>query len=399
MSAHGCESAAANASASVVVPSAAACCLTAMTCSAAPGSVRRPLASASLMMTPHPDAFASARAVAGRRLEQVPRGLHHLEQVFAVHLHGERATDRRPPVRGPLTVRPIARPPARRRSELVKHRGILEHAALQRRRVNLVQPEAIAEQRAAFDDLPLERVDRQVLDLLRRRVDTPRPDVGVAPLGSDRDGVAGQAARRRASCPGTLRPSRTSARRPRTESRRRTPRRASRGMRRSKAATDAIGAEVPRAFEVDVRGPAQRRQPQPDAADRSARSIPARAAANDRRVTKASADGDSSPSSVGMNSETVGWMCIARCSTGYGAFAYITSRTQWITSSPPVPSIAAPRISCVFASTTIFIKPLVSPFSTARPTRLIGRLPTSTEWPLRLASDSVRPARPSGGSM
>ena len=29
---------------------------------------------------------------------------------------------------------------------------------------------------------------------------------------------------------------------------------------------------------------------------------------------------------VGTSSETVGWMCIARCITVYGAFAYIKSR-------------------------------------------------------------------------
>ena len=49
---------------------------------------------------------------------------------------------------------------------------------------------------------------------------------------------------------------------------------------------------------------------------------------------------------------------------------------EWMTSSPPVPRIAAPRIASVSASTTIFMSPCVSPFSTARPTRVIGRLAT-----------------------
>src|SRR5262249_39377333 len=31
---------------------------------------------------------------------------------------------------------------------------------------------------------------------------------------------------------------------------------------------------------------------------------------------------------VGMNSETVGWMCTARCRTVYGALAYMISRMQ-----------------------------------------------------------------------
>src|SRR5262245_51680269 len=38
--------------------------------------------------------------------------------------------------------------------------------------------------------------------------------------------------------------------------------------------------------------------------------------------------GARSSSMVGMNSETVGWMCIARCKTVDGAFAYMTSRIQ-----------------------------------------------------------------------
>jgi hypothetical protein len=68
-----------------------------------------------------------------------------------------------------------------------------------------------------------------------------------------------------------------------------------------------------------------------------------------------------------------------------------------MTSSPPVPRMAAPSISSVFASTTIFMKPWVSPFSTARSTLVMGRLPTSALRPVLRTSASVRPARPSGG--
>src|SRR5437762_14235672 len=57
------------------------------------------------------------------------------------------------------------------------------------------------------------------------------------------------------------------------------------------------------------------------------------------------------------------------------------SMTPWIASSPPVPRIAAPRIFRVSASTTIFINPCVSPFSIARPTRLIGRCAPSSGRP------------------
>jgi len=40
-----------------------------------------------------------------------------------------------------------------------------------------------------------------------------------------------------------------------------------------------------------------------------------------------------------------------------------------------------------------------SPFSTARPTRVIGRFPISVFRPERRISASVIPARPNGGSM
>jgi len=53
----------------------------------------------------------------------------------------------------------------------------------------------------------------------------------------------------------------------------------------------------------------------------------------------------------------------------------------------------------VSASTTIFMKPCVSPFSMARATRVIGRLPTRILRPVRRASSSVMPTRPSGGSI
>ena len=51
------------------------------------------------------------------------------------------------------------------------------------------------------------------------------------------------------------------------------------------------------------------------------------------------------------------------------------------------------------ASTTTFIKPCVSPFSTALPTLVIGRLPSSARRPDERTWSTVIPARPSGGSM
>jgi len=64
----------------------------------------------------------------------------------------------------------------------------------------------------------------------------------------------------------------------------------------------------------------------------------------------------------GYQSETVGCIWTARCMTVYVALAYIKSRMQWITSSPPVPRIEAPRINLVSASTRTFIKPAFHPF-------------------------------------
>ena len=46
-----------------------------------------------------------------------------------------------------------------------------------------------------------------------------------------------------------------------------------------------------------------------------------------------------------------------------------------------------------------FMKPSVSPFSLARPTRVIVRVPISSLRPALRASVSVMPARPCGGSM
>ena len=57
--------------------------------------------------------------------------------------------------------------------------------------------------------------------------------------------------------------------------------------------------------------------------------------------------GPSSASIVGTNSDTVGWICTARCKVVYGALAYIMSRTPWIASSPPTPRVAAPKIASV----------------------------------------------------
>src|SRR5262249_2704732 len=89
-------------------------------------------------------------------------------------------------------------------------------------------------------------------------------------------------------------------------------------------------------------------------ARRAVRVAPTVALRADRRQASR---GFRSHSIVGMSSETVGWMCTARRIVVHGAFAYMTSRIECTTSSPPGPRIAAPRISPLPASTTIFMKP------------------------------------------
>lgn len=45
-------------------------------------------------------------------------------------------------------------------------------------------------------------------------------------------------------------------------------------------------------------------------------------------VFQTDSSGFNSPKIVGMSSDTVGWICIARWSTVYGDFEYMTSRMQ-----------------------------------------------------------------------
>ena len=78
--------------------------------------------------------------------------------------------------------------------ELVAHRGVVEHAALERGRVDLVEREVLAEQRARLAELAAQRRDREVLDLVLVDVDAPVRGVGVAPLRADGHVAAREAA-------------------------------------------------------------------------------------------------------------------------------------------------------------------------------------------------------------
>ena len=106
-----------------------------------------------------------------------------------------------------------------------------------------------------------------------------------------------------------------------------------------------------------------------------------------------------SESTVGISSDTVGWIGTAHCSTGYGAPAFIMSSTPWMASSPPVPRIAAPRILLGLG--------VDDDLHEALRLALLDRAADAGHRPLAdqqrpaaaRACVSVMPTRPSGGSM
>ena len=61
---------------------------------------------------------------------------------------------------GPVAVNPIEDALIAQARELVAHGGVVEHAALERRRVDLVEREVIAEQGAGLAELAAQRGDR-----------------------------------------------------------------------------------------------------------------------------------------------------------------------------------------------------------------------------------------------
>ena len=108
-----------------------------------------------------------------------------------------------------------------------------------------------------------------------------------------------------------------------------------------------------------------------------------------------------SPSIVGISSETVGWIGTARCERRRRGRRRSSCRARrgW----PRRRRCRGWRrrgSCCVSASTTTFMKPCVSPFSMARPTRRHRPLADEQRpagW--RAPRVSVMPTRPSGGSM
>ncbi len=70
------------------------------------------------------------------------------------------------------------------------------------------------------------------------------------------------------------------------------------------------------------------------------------------------------------------------------------SRIEWMTSSPPTPKMVARGSVRSRHRSTTFMNPCVSPFSTARPTRVMGRLPTNAFRPDLRTSSTVQACPP-----
>ena len=80
--------------------------------------------------------------------------------------------------------------------------------------------------------------------------------------------------------------------------------------------------------------------------------------------------------SVGISSETVGWIgtALQHVRTGYARVHQVEDAVDGLVAAR-AEDRGAKDPPCVAASMTIFMKPCVSSFSMARPTRVIGRRP------------------------
>ena len=143
-STHGWASTAASASASGVVPRSRAAASSGPRCARA---VSRPLATASLTITPSPASWASA----ARRRPSAPAGSRSPARRRSRPTR-ERALDRLGLV-GPGDATGRSRARRAQRGELAEHGGVIEHAAVERGRVDLVELEVAAEVRAGLGEL------------------------------------------------------------------------------------------------------------------------------------------------------------------------------------------------------------------------------------------------------
>src|SRR5207253_5864944 len=112
--------------------------------------------------------------------------LYALKGIDAIGLDGERPPDDRS-LTGTADGEADDEPAFAQPVQLGQHSLVLEYPALQCCRMDLVEVEKIAEQRAALGDLPRKGRQRMVLDLMDFRIELPIADIGVAPLGSHLD--------------------------------------------------------------------------------------------------------------------------------------------------------------------------------------------------------------------
>ena len=70
--------------------------------------------------------------------------------------------------------------------QLAEHFAVLEHAALEGRRVDLVEAEPVAQKRTALGQLVAEMRERVVLYLIHVGADLPVGDIAVTPFGPHR---------------------------------------------------------------------------------------------------------------------------------------------------------------------------------------------------------------------
>ena len=119
--------------------------------------------------------------VAGRGFEHVPGRLHRFEDGPPVDGRLECPADRLG-LAGARGRQPDLHAAVGQLDEAGQHGPILEHAGVERGRVDLEHGEAAAEQRRGFAPLPIERVDGVILDLVDLGVDPPAGGVGVAPF-------------------------------------------------------------------------------------------------------------------------------------------------------------------------------------------------------------------------
>src|SRR5262249_43417764 len=126
-----------------------------------------------------------------RGLEAVERRLDRVEHALAVALRGEceleRAGRRRAAQREADRAVGAAAAPVDERGE---ERPVLQRTGLGRRAVDLVEREAVAEERARLPELRGEARERELLLLVHGGVDAPGGGVAVPPLAPDRDAVA-----------------------------------------------------------------------------------------------------------------------------------------------------------------------------------------------------------------